>query len=123
VTATDVELSQRRVFVVEDEALVSMLLQDMLADVGCVVVGAASRVKDALDRATSLPFDVAILDVNLNGEQTFAVADALDSRGIRFLFSTGYAAAALPDRFQAAPVLRKPFAIHDLEQALRAALA
>jgi CheY-like chemotaxis protein len=123
VVPSEIELSNCRVLIVEDEALVSMLLEDMLADIGCIVVGVAARFAEALEKTASLSFDVAILDVNLNGEPTFRIAEALDSRGSRFLFSTGYGATVLPPHFQSAPVLQKPFAQRDLEQVLRAALA
>ncbi|MGQ0443651.1 MAG: response regulator [Beijerinckiaceae bacterium] len=56
-----------RVFLVEDESLIAMLLVDMLADIGGTVVGVASRLDEAIEKASSLTFDVAILDVNLNG--------------------------------------------------------
>jgi CheY-like chemotaxis protein len=111
-----------RIFVVEDESVITMLLQDMFEELNCEVVSLASRFQDALDKANTLSFEVAILDVNLNGQRTFPIAEALVARGLPFIFATGYGAAAVPEIFRAAPVLQKPFRIADLERAVRAAL-
>ncbi len=116
-------LAGRRVLVVEDESMVTMLLQDFLEDLGCEVAGVASRLKEALEKIDSVAFDVAILDVNLNGQQTLAVAQALLARGCAMVFATGYAATSVPPEFRTVPILQKPFQQQDLEQALRAALA
>jgi CheY-like chemotaxis protein len=117
------DLAGRRVLVIEDESMVMMLLQDMLEDIGCVVVDSASRLEEALAKASSMTFDVAILDVNLNGERTFPIAEALAERGVRFVFATGYGVANLPPDFSGRPVLQKPFQQQELERVLRAALA
>lgn len=109
--------------VVEDESLVAMFLEDTLACIGCEIVATAARFADALAKAKALSFDVAILDVNLNGQQTFPIAEALVERGIKFVFATGYGAATLPESLQSAPVLKKPFQEEELERALRAALS
>jgi CheY-like chemotaxis protein len=113
----------RRVFLVEDESLVTMLIEDNLAELGCVIAGLASRFGDAMEKAKFLSFDVAILDVNLNGEQTFPIAEALLDRGVPFVFSTGYGVTILTPPLQGVPVLAKPFQLRDLETALCAALA
>jgi len=117
------DLAGRRVLVIEDESMVMMLLQDMLEAIGCVVVGSASRLQEAIEKARSLTFDVAILDVNLDGERTFPIAEALAERGVRFAFATGYGVGSLPPGFDARPVLQKPFQQQELERVLRAALA
>jgi CheY-like chemotaxis protein len=117
------DLAGRRVLVVEDESMVMMLLQDMLGDIGCEVIGCASRFTDAMEKARSLTFDVAILDVNLNGERTFPIAEVLAARGVGFVFATGYGASSLPASFAKTPVLQKPFHQQELEHALRLALA
>ena len=120
--ASGAELDGRRVLVIEDESLVAMLIQDTLADIGCEVVGSASRFAEAISKASGLSFDVAILDVNLNGQQTFPIAEALSERGVAFVWATGYGEESLPESLKA-PVLPKPFRQQDLERALRAALA
>jgi CheY-like chemotaxis protein len=113
----------RRVLVIEDESLLVMLLEDFLESIGCVVAGVASGFPAALEKAQALSFDVAILDVNLNGRQSFPIAEALVGRNLPFVFATGYGVAALPPALRDAPVLQKPFQQRQLEQALRQALA
>jgi CheY-like chemotaxis protein len=118
----ELDLAGMRVLLVEDEALVTMLFEDALADLGCETVEVASRLADALDKARSLSFDVAILDVNLNGERTFAIAEALLTRQLPFVFATGYGTDSLPTPFQTVPIVHKPFRPSDLERALNAAI-
>ena len=113
-----------RVLVVEDEALVSMLLEDMLADHGCEVVAAASRISQALEMIAddAVVFDAAILDVNLGGEPIFPVAEALAAQGTPFVFATGYGAGGLPDHWRSRPTLQKPFSHDDVGKALAVAV-
>jgi CheY-like chemotaxis protein len=75
------ETAQQRVLIVEDEMLVAILLEDMLAELGFEVAGTASRVANALPLVDTLTFDIAILDVNLAGEESFPIADALAEKG------------------------------------------
>ncbi|HXS73411.1 MAG TPA: response regulator [Rhodanobacteraceae bacterium] len=118
----EADLSGRRVLVVEDEARIAMLIRDTLEDMGCEVVAIATRFDDALQKACSLPFDVALLDVNLDGEPSYPIAAALAERGRAFVFATGYGASNVPAALNKAPVLQKPFLRRDLERALRQAL-
>ena len=90
------ELVGKRVLVVEDELLVAMLVEEMLVDAGCVVVGPFARVAEAVAAARGTEVDVALLDVNVAGEKVFPVAYELERRGVPFLFVTGYGQAALP---------------------------
>src|SRR5262245_61102921 len=108
----------RRVLVVEDEMLIGMLLKDMLVDMGYVVVGVVPRVNEALAAVQRETFDFAILDVHLNGQAVFPVAEALSERGIPFVFATGYGERGLPDQYRSRPILQKPFAKEDLERTL-----
>lgn len=119
---TEDTLSGLKVLIVEDESLVSMLIEDALGDLGCRVAGVASRIEEALDMAATLPLDVAILDVNLHGKQTAPVAEILEKRGVPFLFATGYGVSGLPGGFRNAPFLQKPFHEADLERVLRQTL-
>ena len=112
-----------RVLLVEDEMLVAWLLQDMLADLGCAVVGPAARVAQALAIIDSQTFDAAVLDVNLNGQTSYAVADALAARGVPFVFSTGYAKDRLAEPYRSLTVLQKPFHGDELGAALETLLA
>jgi two-component SAPR family response regulator len=107
-----------RVLVVEDEAAISLLLEDMLLDFGCEVVGPAARLATALDALSREKIDIAILDVNVAGEPIYPVVEALSGKGIPFVFSTGYGSAGIKDVYRDRPVLQKPFAQHDLKQKL-----
>ena len=120
-TSPNDELAGRRVFLVEDESLISMLIEDALSDLGCQLADQASRLGEALQKAASSSFDLAILDVNLDGQPTFPVAEVLIRREISFIFATGYGSAGLPQSLRAIPVLHKPFEQRDLEKTLLAA--
>jgi CheY-like chemotaxis protein len=89
--------------------IVAWLLEDMLADLGCAVVGPAARVNQALAMLDAEAIDAAVLDVNLNGQMSYPVADALAARGVPFVFSTGYNKDSLPNSYQGFVVLQKPF--------------
>jgi CheY-like chemotaxis protein len=119
----EIDLKGRRVLVVEDDPLVAMLLVDMVEAIGCELAAVASRLDDALDKAQHLSFDLAILDVNLEGANTFQVAELLSKRAIEFVFATGYGEAHLPADLTYAPVLQKPFVARDVARALRRAVA
>jgi len=112
------DLNGLRILVVEDEAAISLLLEDMLLDFGCEVVGPAARLTAALDIAHRETLDLAILDVNVAGEPVYPVVEALEARKVPFLFSTGYGSAGIRDLYRDRPVLQKPFAQHDLRQKL-----
>lgn len=107
-----------RVLVVEDEAVVAMLLEDMLLDLGHEVVAAVGRLDQALELAASQDIDLAILDVNLNGKMTYPIAEILKTRGVPVTFATGYGADGLHEDWRSAPVIQKPFQIRDLERAI-----
>jgi CheY-like chemotaxis protein len=116
------DMSGLRVLVVEDEAAISLLLEDMLLDLGCDVVGPAARLGTALELAQGQALDVAILDVNVAGEPIYPVAAALVERKVPFIFSTGYGSAGIKDLYRDRPVMQKPFAQCDLRQNLLQAL-
>jgi CheY-like chemotaxis protein len=107
-----------RVLVVEDEAAISLLLEDMLLDFGCEVIGPAARLAAALDAVERETVDLATLDVNVAGEPIYPVAETLARKGVPFVFSTGYGSAGIKDAYRDRPVLQKPFAQHDLQQKL-----
>jgi CheY-like chemotaxis protein len=102
--------------IVEDEALVCMLLEDLLADIGCQVVAAASNVRDALSLVGSVDFDAAVLDVNLGDERSYPIADLLMEIGKPFLSSTGF--NRVEDAYARLPRIQKPFRQEDLERLL-----
>ena len=112
------KLDGLKVLVVEDEMMVSMLIEDMLADLGCTVVGPASRLDEAIQLATDADLDCAVLDVNLGGQPIFPLADLLREKGAPFAFATGYGDAGLRDVDRGSPVLQKPFREGDLARVL-----
>lgn len=112
-------LQGRRILVIEDESLVAMLLETILDDMGCTVVGPESNVDDGLIAATTeASLDAALLDVNVAGREVFPIAEALRTRGVPFVFSTGYGEAGLPEHWRGNPTIQKPFT----EGAIRDAL-
>jgi CheY-like chemotaxis protein len=116
------DMNGLRILVVEDEAAISLLLEDMLLDFGCEVVGPAARLGTALELVRDETLDLAILDVNVAGESIYPVAAALVERKVPFVFSTGYGSAGIMDLYRDRPVLQKPFAQRDLQQKLLQAL-
>ena len=109
----------RNVLVVDDEALIAMLIEDMLTDLGCQVVGPAYALNEAMALAQEAAIDCAILDLNLDGATTLPVAAVLRGRNIPFAFASGYADPALASDFKDAPVLQKPFNGADLAALMR----
>ncbi|MFC7398923.1 response regulator [Chelatococcus sp. GCM10030263] len=115
------DFSGLRVLLVEDEAAVALLLEDMLEELGCEVAASVARLSKGFDAVEKGQFHLAVLDVNVNGEQVFPLARLLSERGIPFVFSTGYGAAALPADLANRPVVPKPFSISDLRRSIAAA--
>jgi CheY-like chemotaxis protein len=107
-----------RVLLVEDEGLIRMLASDMLEELGHTVIGEASNLDEALALARVADFDVAILDINLNGHCIDPVAKAVCARKIPFLFASGYGDASLPAEFSNRPMLQKPFLLKNLDDEL-----
>ncbi|WP_213602732.1 response regulator [Pseudoxanthomonas japonensis] len=112
------EADANRVFIVEDEFMLVMLLEDLLPTLGYSVAGSAGSVEQALTDLEANEIDLAVVDVNLAGTESFPVADALRERGIPFLFTTGYGQQGMPARFADTPVLAKPYRRHDIQAAL-----
>jgi CheY-like chemotaxis protein len=110
----------KRVLVVEDEPMIRLLLDDMLSDLGYTMAAEAGRLDEALSVASRGQFDVAILDVNLNGQPITPVVDVLLSRGVPFVFVSGYARRGIPDGLGQIPLLQKPFQVEGLARALAA---
>lgn len=116
------DLRGTRVLVVEDEMLVAMMIEDMLEEFGCTVVGPASRVAAAFDLIETEEIDGAVLDVNLGGERVFPVAEALRTRRIPFVFATGYNVNGLQPDFADSPAIQKPFRSDQFRRVLTSAL-
>lgn len=113
----------RRVLVVEDEPLLAMNLEDMLTDLGHLVVATATRIDKALSLAECSEIDLAILDINLAGWNTFQVAASLRKRGIPFIFTSGYGPAGLVDSYRDSHLLTKPFGLRELEHIIAQSLS
>ena len=111
-----------RLLLVEDEALIALMLEDMVEGMGCAVTGLAPRVALGVAMAETGQFDVAILDVNVAGENVEPVAERLAARGIPFIFATGYGEAGVPLRYRDRPVVAKPFRSEQLEAAIQKAV-
>jgi CheY-like chemotaxis protein len=107
-----------RILVVEDEVLVGMMIEEMLRELGHELVALSTHFDEALALARTASFDVALLDINLNGRQSFPVADAIRARGLPFLFATGYGSRILGPAYKDAPILQKPFSLEELRHAL-----
>ena len=115
-------LSGLSVFVIEDESLVLVNLEDMLEELGCSLVGPAMRLDQAdamLDEACAA--DVAVLDVNIGGQPVFPLAEKLAARGVPLVPATGYGRDGLPEAWRGFTVLAKPYTFDDLAAALRRA--
>ena len=98
--------------------MIAMMIEDMLTDLGHEVVGIAANLQAGLAMAEAKAFDVAILDVNLQSERSFPIAQLLRNRGTPFLFATGYGTLGLEEPFQDALTLKKPFKQDDLASAI-----
>ncbi len=107
-----------RMLIAEDEIVVALFLEDMLAEFGYEVAGVVSRLEEGLARAEAPDFAMAVLDVHLNGREVFPLADRLAEWGLPFIFATGYGARGIPERHAGRPVLQKPFLPADLNQVL-----
>lgn len=118
-------LAGTRVLVLEDETLVSMMVEDMLADLACEVIGPFARLDQAIEAVSELEEapDVALLDVNLGRQQSFPLAEILRDKGVPFVFTTGYDDSGIPSEWRDRPALRKPFMLHHMKDALEKALS
>jgi CheY-like chemotaxis protein len=117
------DLAGLRALVVEDEGSVALLIESMLEDLGCRVAASVSTLASGLNAADAKEFDFAVLDVNLDGQMVFPIAEALRRRGLPFVFSTGYGRIGVPETFKECEVLSKPFTMEELERKLGRAIS
>jgi CheY-like chemotaxis protein len=110
------------VFLVEDEVMIRMMVADMLEELGYSVAAEAGEINEAIRLAQSAQFDLAILDVNVNGKVISPVAELIDSRNIPFVFATGYGSSGLPEEYRDRPALQKPFQVESLGRIIDVAL-
>jgi len=104
------------VFLVEDEVMIRMMVADMLKELGFTIAAEAGEIGEAMRLAETTFFDLAILDVNVNGKVISPVADLLKARNRPFIFATGYGFSGLPEEYRDRPSLQKPFQIEILER-------
>jgi CheY-like chemotaxis protein len=114
--------SNLQVLVVEDESMVAMMIEDMLTDLGHQVVATSGNLSNASKLVLNANADLAILDVNLNGEETYPIAALLASRKIPFIFATGYGSSGIKSEWSGVPVLQKPFQARELAEAITRAM-
>lgn len=107
-------LSGRHILVVEDEMFISLMIEDMLADLGCESVTSAATADVAVDLVDRQTFDAALLDMNLNGASSRTVAQALQAHGVPFAIATGNSVDDMWDDFRDRAILRKPFQYDEL---------
>ena len=117
------EATALRMLIIEDEMTIALLIEDMVTDLGHEVVGLAMRLPQAMHLASTAEIDFAIVDVNLDGRMSFPVADVLDSRGVPFIFATGYGLAGIEAPYRDRTVIKKPFGLSDLQRAIDRAAA
>ncbi len=110
------------VFLVEDEVMIRRMVADMLEELGYSIAAESGEIGDALKLAQSVEFDLAILDVNVNGKVISPVADVIAGRNRPFIFATGYGSSGLPAEYRDRPALQKPFQIETLGRAIEQAL-
>lgn len=111
-----------RVLIVEDEAIIAMTAEDMIEELGCVVANTASSLPEALAHVREGGFDVALLDINLNGSESTDVAKLLIERTCPFIFTTGYGSGGPAADFPDIPVVTKPYRAADLAAAISKAI-
>jgi CheY-like chemotaxis protein len=106
------------VFLVEDEVMIRMMVADMLEELGYRIAAEAGEISEAIKLAQSTDFDLAILDVNVNGKVISPVADLIRARNRPFIFATGYGSSGLPEEYRDRPSLQKPFQIETLARVI-----
>ena len=111
-------LNGMRVLLVEDEVLVAMMLEEILEEFGCEVVGPISRIEAAKAAIEHNGFDCALLDINLRGQPVYPVAELLTEHAVPFGFVTGYGKSGVAEKFASCPVLHKPFSSRELADVL-----
>jgi CheY-like chemotaxis protein len=116
------QTSGRSVFLVEDEVMIRMMVADMLEELGYSIAAEAGDINEAIELAQSTTFDLAILDVNVNGKVISPVADILAAQNRPFVFATGYGSLGLPAEYRDRPALQKPFQIETLARVIEQAL-
>ncbi|CAN5244763.1 MAG: response regulator [Pseudomonadota bacterium] len=112
------DLTGRRILVVEDSPVVGPFTKDVVEELGCHVIGPATNMASARELAEGEEFDAAIVDIRIRGDKSFPICEILESRGIPFVLTSGYADWTTPEKWQDRPQLPKPYKLEDVEVAL-----
>ena len=118
--AAEAELKGKRILVVEDSPVVGPFTADLLADLGCVVVGPAPNMAAARELVEAGEFDAALMDIHIRGERVFTLCEMLEAQGLPFVFTSGYADRNMPEKWEDRPRLQKPYTLDQIEKALKA---
>ena len=116
------DLTGRRILIIEDSPVVGPFTAELLADLGCSVVGPAPNMATARQLIESEPVDAALVDIHIRGERSFGLCEMLAARGVPFMLTSGYADWQMPDEWTSRPRLQKPYTIEQVEGALKALL-
>jgi CheY-like chemotaxis protein len=111
-------LEGRKILVVEDSPVVAPFTADVLGELGYEVVGPAPNMAAARDLVDGEEFDAAVMDIHIRGERVFSLCEVLSAKGIPFVLTSGYADWQIPDRWQNAPRLQKPYTMDQVQAAL-----
>ena len=114
--------SRTSILLVEDEVMIRMMVADMLEELGYSIAGEAGDIDEGVRLVQATDFDIAILDVNVNGKVITPVAEAVQLRGRPFVFATGYGAQGLPEKFRDRTTIQKPFQIETLARTIEIVL-
>jgi DNA-binding response OmpR family regulator len=112
-------LSGKRILVVEDSPVVAPFTADLLAELGCEVVGPAANLAVGRELIESEPIDAALMDLHIRGERVFPLCEALDAQNVPFVLTSGYADWTMPDKWDNRARLQKPYTIDDVRAALQ----
>lgn len=120
--AVTAELVGRRILIVEDSPVVAPFTAELLADLGCAVVGPAPNMAAARELVENERFDAAIVDVHIRGERIFGLCEMLDAKNVPFVLTSGYADWQMPDKWEDRPRLQKPYTSGDVQRSLASLL-
>ncbi len=105
----------KKILLIEDEPMIALLLEDFIDMLGHETAGPAETVDAALAAVEKGGFDAAIMDINLNGQKAWDVAEAMRARDILFAISSGAAESDIPEAYADVPLLKKPYMLADVE--------
>ena len=114
---------QLRTLLVEDELLVRLATEDMLAALGCTIAAAPATLEQAITCIETQELDLGVLDINLSGTAVYPAAELLRTKGVPFIFTSGYGHRGIEPQWRATPILQKPYELQQLERAIDIALA